>query len=170
MGALRTLLCLALLGFAVIVLVGPVLAILGVLLPFAIVGALAWVGFRFGRALTRRWRGQRARLVMVDVRPTPEHRPIVVSTVEEPRAAARSASRIGRMGATTMHVAAEMTCGAALGAALAILVDWQSGAGVEHAALGALIGSVVGFVVGGSRSRPALEDLDGDSRAATRAA
>ncbi|MFO0845394.1 MAG: hypothetical protein U0797_23925 [Gemmataceae bacterium] len=56
-----------------------------------------------------------------------------------------------------MHVAVEVGCGAAVGAALGVLVDWQGGAGPEHVLLGAAIGAVVGFVVGGSRPGDAAE-------------
>src|SRR4051794_39869829 len=64
---LRSLVYLALLGFAVTVLVGPAVAVAGALLPFALIGALAWGGYRFSRAALRRIWGERPGLVVQEV-------------------------------------------------------------------------------------------------------
>jgi hypothetical protein len=158
LGVLRSVICLALLGFAVTVLIGPVLAVVGFLLPFALIGALAWVCYRFGRGLIQRVvRRRRARLVLVDAPPAHVEEPVVLQTVAEDKVVPRPPSRLRSLARSSLHVAVEVCCGAALGAALAVVADWQTGAGIEHVALGAAIGAVVGFVVGGSRSQPAIE-------------
>ena len=58
---------------------------------------------------------------------------------------------------TAAYVGLEVGCGAALGAALSILADWQIGTGIEFPALGVAIGAVVGFVVGGTRPHSPAE-------------
>jgi hypothetical protein len=170
LGVLRSLVCLALIGVAVVVLIGPALAVVGVLLPFAVIGALAWGGYRFGRTMLCRVRGRRQRLVFVDVSPAPRPAPAVTRPVMDALPAPQSPSRLGRLARSATQILVEVGCGAALGAALAVVVDWQTVARVEHAALGAAIGAVVGFVVGGSRSQPALETPEANGKAATRAA
>jgi hypothetical protein len=170
LGVLRSLMGLALMGFAVTVLIGPVLAVLGVLLPFAMIGALAWVGFRVGRVLVRRIRGRRTRLVLVDSPPAPsvDHVDFRPAVGELP--IVRPPSRLRALTRSTLQVAVEVGCGAILGAALAVLMDWQSGSGIEHPTLGAIIGAVVGFVVGGSRSQPDAEGASSQGKTASEAA
>src|SRR5262245_49069327 len=56
LGMLRSLVFLALLGVGILVLAGPVLGILGIVLPFAIIGGMAWVAYRGVRSVRRRWR------------------------------------------------------------------------------------------------------------------
>jgi hypothetical protein len=170
LGALRSLVCLALLGFAVTVLIGPVLAVVGVLLPFALIGALAWVCYRFGRALVQRVFRRPARLVLIDAPPSPAPQPVVLQTVEEDLPAVRPPPRFRSLVRSSLHVFVEIGCGAALGAALAGVVYWQNGAGIEFVALGAAIGAVVGFVVGGSRSEPAIEGIHESAKASSQAA
>jgi hypothetical protein len=169
-GVVRSLVCLALLGVAVIVLTGPVLAVAGVLLPFAVIGALSWGGYRFGRSLLNRVRGRHEQLVIVDTRPQPRPSPAVVRPVMDALPVVRPPSRLRRLTRSAMYVLVEVGCGTALGAAMAVIVDWQTAARIEHAALGAAIGAVVGFVVGGSRPPSAREEADSNGKIASRAA
>jgi hypothetical protein len=141
---LRSFVLLSLLGVAVLVLIGPVLAIAGVLLPFALIGLLAWGAYHGVRALRNRIRAGRG-LPGFGRR---DARRVV---------ALQGAPRPGPWGAATaraLAICGEVTCGAAVGCGLALLAAWQQEVGFELAALGAVIGAVVGFVVGGSR--PAL--------------
>jgi hypothetical protein len=169
-GVVRSIVCLALLGIAVIVLTGPVLAVAGVLLPFAVIGALSWGGYRFGRTLLNRVRGRHEQLIVVKARPEPRPQPAVIRPVMDALPEVRPPSRLRRLTRSATYVLVEVGCGTALGAAMAVIVDWQSSANIEHAALGAAIGAVVGFVVGGSRPLPAREDTDGKDKIASRAA
>jgi hypothetical protein len=170
LGLLRSAVYLSLLGIAVIVLIGPALAVAGVLLPFALIGGLAWGAYRFSRTLVRRVRGDRSRCEVKEVAASPGPIPALFRPSWEERPASRRPGRLGSMVRTAMHVGFEVGCGAALGAALSILADWQTGSGIEHSALGAAIGAVVGFVVGGTRPRSAadrsLENEAGSSEAA----
>jgi hypothetical protein len=175
LGLLRSLVCLSLLGFAVTVLIGPAVAVVGTLLPFALIGGLVWGGYRGSRSLVRRLRtGRRVRLVVDEppAAPTPEPVPVPVafSPPAEERPAPRAPGRMRSLLRTAMHVAVEVGCGAAVGAALGVLVDWQNGVGPEHALLGAAIGAVVGFVVGGSRPGGAAEKVEDEPGTATQAA
>jgi hypothetical protein len=171
LGVLRSLFCLALLGLGVTVLIGPALAVLGVLLPFALIGALAWVCYRLGRALVRRvFRRRARRLVLVDVPPASEPEPVIFHAVAQDRPVVRPPSRLRSLVRTGTHVVIEVACGAALGASLAVLADWQNSAGIEHVALGAAIGAVVGFVVGESRSSTPTEGTDTNRSAVSSAA
>jgi hypothetical protein len=165
LGLLRSFAYLSLLGLAVVVLIGPVLAIAGVLLPFAVIGALAWGAYRLVRALGwRLWRRQR-RHVMLQKEPLPA---LVVE--ELPAEPASRPSRLRRATRTALNVLVEVTSGAALGFGLAVLAGWQAGILFEYAPLGAAIGAVVGFVVGGSRPFSAQEPVEEAPRAAPRAA
>jgi hypothetical protein len=182
LGVLRSLVCLTLIGVAVTVLIGPVLTIGGVLLPFVVIGALAWGGYRLSRAVVLRLSGRRERLVVIEERlipreqrpvPPPVQAPVVrpVMVMDAlPVSGSRPASRLRSLARTAMHVVIEVACGAALGAALAVVVDWQTVTRVEHAALGAAIGAVVGFVVGGSRVDSARDQADERGKTASRAA
>ena len=163
---LRSLVFLSLIGFAVLVLIGPVVAIAGAVVPFALIGGLAWGGYRVTGRMVRRLRGDRSRLVVKAV----DEVPVLYRPVVEERPARRRPSRIGSFAKTCVRIGVEMGCGAALGAVLGVLFDWQSGTGFEHAALGTAIGAVVGFVVGGyqpqSESERAKEQAGITSHAA----
>jgi hypothetical protein len=171
LGVLRSLVYLSLLGFAVTVLIGPAVAVAGTLLPFALIGGLAYGGYRLAALAVRRIRGERLPVVRVEeaapVRPEPV---LFCPEAEEPLAAKRQPGRMGRLARSAIHVGIEVGCGAALGAALCVLAEWQGGPGAAHPALGAAIGAVVGFVVGGSRPRDAAECADEGAEASCRAA
>src|SRR5262245_5121120 len=128
---LRSLVYLVLLGFAVIVLVGPAVAVAGALLPFALIGALAWGGYRFSRAALRRLRGNRPGLVVREGEAAAYVAPPLPHAVAE-RPSRRARGRSGSLARTVWYVAVEVCCGAALGAALCVLVNWQAGPGAGH--------------------------------------
>jgi hypothetical protein len=166
---LRSVVCLILLGVAVTFLFRPALIVAGVLLPFALVGALTWGAYRLCRGIVRRARRGRSRIGAVEevatvvpppTRPSSQEPPALAACevieerrepvdlparIEEPPAPRRLRS----MARTAFHVGVEVGCGAALGAALSVLADWQFGTGIEFPAMGVAIGAVVGFVVGG---------------------
>jgi hypothetical protein len=166
LGLLRSLASLSLLGLAVVVLIGPVLAIAGVLLPFAVIGALAWGAYRLVRWLGWRvWRGRRRHVVILPKEPE------LALVAEEPSAdPAPRPTRLRRGLRTALNVIFEVGCGAALGLGLALLAGWQTGVVLEYAPLGAVIGAVVGFVVGGSRPFSGQEAPEESARPAVRAA
>jgi hypothetical protein len=144
----RSLVLFSLLGLAVLVLIGPVLAIVGVLLPFALIGLLAWGGYRLLARLRRRiWarKGEREIVRVAELNPEP---PLEVVALETPAPAPAPRPRAWR---TVGYVLAEMVCGAAVGASLAVLAAWQQDSSFEFVPIGAGIGAVVGFVVGGAR-------------------
>ena len=155
---LRSVVCLSLLGVAVIVLIGPALAIAGVLLPFVLIGGLAWGAYRFTLELVRRMRGDESRFEVKEVAASCMSVPPRFRPLTEARTTSRQQGRFRSMMRTAIQVGIEVGCGAAIGAALCILVDWQTGTSIEHPALGATIGAVVGFVVGGTRPRNAAEN------------
>jgi hypothetical protein len=165
LGLLRSLASLSLLGLAVVVLIGPVLAIVGVLLPFAIIGALAWGVHRVVRNVTWRvWRRQRVHVLQ-------QKEPMDALVVEEvPAEPAPRPSQLRSAMRSAVHVLVEVVSGTALGLGLAMLAGWQMGMPFEYAPLGAAIGAVVGFVVGGSRPQGAQEAVEDGPRAAVRAA
>ena len=170
LGLLRSLVCLALLGLAVIVLIGPALAVTGALLPFALIGGLAWGAYRLTRRLARRLRGDRGRFDVKEAEASLDPIPALFRPSTEEQPAPRRSTRFGSMVRTAMRIGVEVGCGAALGAALSVLVDWQTGSGIEHPALGAAIGAVVGFVVGGTRLRSAADRSPENEGASSQAA
>jgi hypothetical protein len=143
---------LSLLGLAVLVLIGPALAVGGVLLPFALIGVLAWGVYRGGAALRRGFRGRRSRLAVVEA-PAPQ-----------------PPSRLASFTRRAAYLFFEVGCGAALGAGLAVLADWQTSASVEHVLTGAGIGAVVAFVVGGTRAERARDEAEEGPAPASQAA
>jgi hypothetical protein len=170
LGLLRTLVCLSLIGLAVTVLIGPVLAVLGVLLPFALIGGLAWGGYHAGCMLLRRLRGDRRPVVFKDEAPASTPLPMIDSRVAQGPAPVHPMRRLGALARTGLHLFVEVGCGAALGAGLAVLADWQSSASIERVLLGAGIGAIVAFVVGGSPPRRVPDGTEESLKAASQAA
>ena len=166
---LRSVVCLSLLGTAVIALIGPALAVAGTLLPFALVGGLTWGAYRLCLTLVRRIRERRARFEAVEVVAAPDPIPVVLRVPVE-RPASRRPSRFGPMLRASVYVGVEDGCGAVLGAALSILADWQLGTGIEFPAFGLFIGAVVGFVVGGMRPTSAAEGSQDEESSSAQAA
>ena len=167
---LRSVICLTLLGVGVMVFIGPALAVAGTLLPFVLTGALTWGVYRFTRTLIRRVRNGRQPIEVIDVAPAPTPAPAIFRPVVEEQPRRSRPRRFGAFMRTAMHIGVEVGCGAALGAALSVLVDWQTGAGIERPVLGAIIGAVVGFVVGGTRSQSAADRMRDEDASASQAA
>jgi hypothetical protein len=170
LAVLRSLAYLVLLGLAVTVLVGPAVAVAGALLPFALIGALAWGGYRSSRAALRRLRGERQGPVVHEGEAAPGVAPAPLPRAVAERPIRRARGRSGSLARTGWYVVVEVCCGAALGAALCVLANWQAGPGAGHPALGAAIGAVVGFVVGGSRPGAAPGHAEEGEAASSRAA
>jgi hypothetical protein len=163
---LRSLLYLSLLGFAVLLLSGPVLAVAGILLPFALIGGLTWAGYRVSHNLVRRLRGEQARPIFEEVKAIPSPAPVLYRPVVAERPAPRKPSRLASLLGSALRIGIETACGAILGAALGV-VAWQYGGGtVEFVLFGTAIGAVVGFVVGGSGTQNKAEAIE-DKRGAT---
>jgi hypothetical protein len=144
----------SLLGFAAVVLIGPALAVLGTLLPFALVGAGVWGAYRGVRVLVERRRTVRGadappRVVAVR-RVEPEARPrlpVPRPSLPDPEELRRQASRAWRLGL-------EVVCGALVGCLLGAAAMWQTPAGPECVVVGLLAGAAAGFVVGGGGREP----------------
>jgi hypothetical protein len=161
--ALRKLVWFTVLGFATVILIGPVLAVLGTVVPFALVGGLVWLAYQGVRRLVGRGRGQ--------------EKPALPEVLQGARREARRAFAQGiqkcsrwapaarcRLRAAGGWVAVrgraagrrllEILCGALVGA----LVSWLiTGAVDDYTALGALAGAALGFVAGGSKPQPARD-------------
>ena len=162
---LRSVVCLSLLGVAVVALSGPALAVAGTVLPFALVGGLTWGAYRLCRALVRRVFARRTRPAVVDGPASPDPIPVACRAPKEARP-----GRFGSMLRAAVYVGVEVGCGAALGAALSVLADWQIGTGIEFPAFGLFIGAVVGFVVGGMRPTCAAEGSRDEEASSVQAA
>jgi hypothetical protein len=143
------------LGAAVL---GVVVAIVAAVLPFVAIGAIAYGPF----VLVRRALGYpRPRTVLGMHRVIPEVRRVQPAPVEmafdrpEPTPPAR------RRRSVVARMAGEVLCGGLVGSVLGAVAvigtkgDWQTAALLDYSALGAGIGAVVGFVVGGPRPAPA---------------
>src|SRR5436190_14366869 len=129
------------LGLAAIVLVGPVLGIVGALLPFALIGLLVWGAYQGVLRLV----GRRPATPRFIDSPR-EVRPVVHAEPSRELPRRRRWARAGR-------VLLEMTCGALLGGLVAGAICWESAHVAETIATATLVGAVVGYVVGGSPGR-----------------
>jgi hypothetical protein len=136
---------------------GVVVAILALALPFVVIGGLAYAPYLLVRHL---FGNPKPRPTAEVRRVLPEIRPVRPATVEIPveRPAPRSERRAR---STVARVAAEVFCGALVGGVLGAVAlisasnDWRTGALLDYSALGAGVGAVVGFVVGGPRQSQA---------------
>ncbi len=143
-------LALALAGVAL----GLVATVVGVALPFVVIGGLAYGPY----LLARRLFGPQRRPVALKVPPVPAPRPARFEAAAERPASEPAAPR--RRGVVARTVA-EVFCGALVGGVLGTVAvvgamnDWQVSHVLDTAAIGAGIGAMVGFVVGGPRPAPA---------------
>jgi hypothetical protein len=113
-----------------IVVVTPVVGVAAALLPFALVGMIAWGGYRGVHVLARRRAARRkGPLVAVEAR------------IDRPRR-----QRLRHAG----RVALEVLGGAVVGALVAGGLTWDSPAFVETMLAGVAAGAVVGYLVGGA--------------------
>lgn len=175
-GVFRTLASLAILGVGVLVLAGPVLAIGGFLLPFAVVGGLAYGGYRLLRRVTganrvafrhkAEWAAREAQLRAVaaaqHAHEQARNLAARVARSEVPaRVATAARAKAGHVRSavgTAFRVLSEVACGAAVGTGLGLIAGSQTGAFGYHAAFGAAVGAVTGFVVGGPRTTIVREE------------
>jgi hypothetical protein len=171
-GVVGKMLHLALLGVAILfvgpialgigaALLGVVVAIVGVALPFVVIGGLGYGPY----LLVRRMFGPpRPRLALHVRRPLSELRRVPPEVRRaEPAAATFRSERVAvpeRRRSVVARVAGEVLCGALVGGVLGVVAlvgmagEWQTSTLIDYSALGAGIGAVVGFVVGGPRPVP----------------
>jgi hypothetical protein len=145
---------------------GVALSIVAAMLPFVLIGALAYgpyllVRHLFGHQPLRPARLEARKMPVPPQRVHPfvvepaVRRPIPVVPAVAPLPARR------RQTGVVARVLGEVFCGALVGGilgavtVLAPVSDWQVHNLVSYTALGASIGAVVGFVVGGPRPAPA---------------
>lgn len=138
---------LALLGIGVLF-VGPIaLGVVAVILPFVVIGAIAYLPYR----LARRWLGNKRNAPLE----APKLRPLTLA-VERPILAPAPAvppiERKPKPAGAVARMLGEVACGALVGGVLGMLAGYQSPELMNYASLGVGIGTVVGFVVGGPRT------------------
>jgi hypothetical protein len=137
---------------------GVVVAILALLLPFVVIGAIGYAPFLLVRHLFGKPKQQPTAEVR---RVLPEIRPIRPAAVEIPVERPAPPRPERRIRSTVARVTAEVFCGALVGGVLGAVAligasnDWRTGALLDYSVLGAGVGAVVGFVVGGPRQTPA---------------
>jgi hypothetical protein len=178
---------LTILGVMTVFLIGPVVTVIGAVLPFTLVGALVWGVWWGVRRLVRRIRLQdlRERIIDNDVLPAVARGagcavrqgvrqckllgPVVRERVrqglhhcQEFAPVFRERGQLmGRKAARFARTAARMVVEIACGAAVGGLVAWYTlGSGEQTAiATGALLGGALGFVIGGPKRKPAQEQI-----------
>jgi hypothetical protein len=155
---LRKLVCLAVIGFLVVVLIGPILALLGVLISFALIGLLVWLPIRtllYGKpfdwakvkAVSRKYGGAVfGRCHHVADQALAHGHPVL----EKVQAAGRFVALVFR----------ETVCGALVGALLAVLRVPEASFHIKLVLLGAGIGALVGAVVALACHSPARESAE----------
>lgn len=162
-GFLKGLLLLALMGFALIFLSGPVLALFSVLftifvvvfsllLPFLVIGLLVWLPIRFlfrGRqeAVRGFYRAGQG-WCRASVVPLQSGVHVCRRAYEAGRSAGRKGHDLGRL---LGGVIVEAVCGALVGVLMGAIASTQYRPAETPLALGALIGGSLGMVVGVSR-------------------
>jgi hypothetical protein len=184
---MRRVFWLTVIGVMTVFLIGPVVTILGAVLPFTLVGALVWGVWVGARRLVRKVRlcDLRERIIDNDLLPAVArgagravrqsvHQckilgPVVRERVrqglhhcQEFAPAFRERGRyMGRKAVHFTRTAARMVVEIACGAAVGGLVAWYAlGSGEQTAiATGALLGGALGFVIGGPKQKPAQEQV-----------
>src|SRR5262245_23341894 len=135
-------------GVLFLTLIGPVLGILGTLLPFAIIGALVWGADRGVRRLVVGKGDASPTVVPVEV----SNPPLVVSEVREERPRRGWLARTGR-------VVLEVLSGAVVAGAVAAAFSWGTPAAAETVVTAVLVGGAVGFLVGSPSKPDAANEL-----------
>lgn len=133
----------AMVGFMGIVLVGPVVGVVGALLPFAAVGLAVYGIYHGVRRLIVGKQEVPKELVLVPVEvkvPEPIVEPVLL------RDEVPTPGRLRRVG----RVIQEMFCGAVVAGAVAAAFCWQTPGMGETISVAVAAGAVVGFVVGGA--------------------
>ncbi len=136
--------------------VGLLAAVVATVLPFVVIGGIAYAPY----LLIRRMVGDQRRPAVPAV---PEARPPMPEARRvAPAPAAVSFERQAHLPAprrrgVVARIAAEVFCGALVGGVLGVMAagGWQSAEWLNYVGLGAGVGAVVGFVVGGPRPAPA---------------
>jgi hypothetical protein len=136
------------LGFLFVTLIGPVLGILGTLLPFAVIGGLVWGGYRVVRRVVV---GRR-------IEPRPEVVPVEVSPprVEVNEAVVDRPWR--RRFARTGKLLGEMAGGAIVAGGVAAVFCWGMPTAAETVITAVLAGAGIGFLVGCSSTPEAAAE------------
>ncbi len=155
---------LAFVGLAAIVLIGPVLAVLGVLLPFAVIG---WLACLAGYGLRQALRGHDARKELSSARDAvwaAGRRGRRLVTGGMPWLGARVTAcraRLHRAGeAVRGHAPAvtgalrETLCGGVVGAMLGLMANLQAPGPASFVLIGGLTGAAAGLGVGLLKRRP----------------
>jgi hypothetical protein len=148
---LRKIAVMALIGFLVLTLGGPALALLGVLLPFILVGFLVWFVVRaaiLGPLVVGRLIGRTVRRVAYTVIAVP---------LWLGRQVGSGLRLTGRMVAGAASILIPTAAGAVAGAALGALGGMQFHDADVRVPAGALIGASIGLVAVLWRSKPATQ-------------
>ena len=158
---------LAFVGLAVVMLIGPVLAVLGVLFAFAVIGWLACLGYYGlrhalgGRDFRQEWSSAREAVWTVGRR---GRRLVACGAPWFGARVTACRARLHRAGeAVKVHVPAiavvlvEALCGAVVGAMLGLMANLQAPGPNYFVLIGGLTGAAAGLGVGLLKRRPLTE-------------
>ena len=160
-GVLRRLAFFAILGFMVVILVGPVVAVisaffavavtlLSVFFPFALIGFAVWLPYTILQGRPVPWKQiydtGKGIVQFALIWPMQAGRKLWTGAVHLTRNAADRAYHYG-------HIVMEMIAGALLGGLIVTVVRWDHPGPYAEIALGAFIGLVVGTVIGTANRR-----------------
>jgi hypothetical protein len=152
-GLVRQLAILTLVGFLVVTLSGPVLALLGVFLPFALIGAGVWVLFKAVTLGPRVAFGLATGLI----------RGIVQAVLFIPRqlfgAAGIVLTKTGSAARLVGGALAPLVIGAVVGGVLGAVGGVQNNDPEIRIPLGLALGAGVGVLIAATRTRPAREQV-----------
>lgn len=162
---------LAFVGLAVITLIGPVLAVLGVLLPFAVIGwlaCLAYLGVR--QALGGRDLRKELTAAREAARAAGRRGRGLVSGLGARLTACRArlhraSEAVRRCAPAVTGVLRETLCGAVVGAMLGLMVNFQASGPNYFVLIGGLSGAVAGLGLGLLKRRPLPEPRPSSWRA-----
>jgi hypothetical protein len=173
---LRSLCWFTALGFLTLALIGPTMAVVGTLLPFALIGALVWTGWRMAKRLVGRLRGKvpqdlaalnvlpqvgrgAQKVLQQGIQQCKTLGPVVCQHVQDAgekvvRGGRAVGYRLVERGRAIGHRLVEAFYGGLTGALLA----WAAvGAADETMGVGAAVGAVAGFLISRPKRQPAGE-------------
>ena len=152
-GLVRQLAILTLVGFLVVTLAGPVLALAGVLLPFALVGAAVWVFFKAVTLGPRVAFGLAGKLL----------RGIFQAVIFIPRKLFGAAGIVLTKTGSAVRIAGGALAPIVIGAVIGGVLGGVGGAQHHDAELripvGLALGAGIGLLVSATRSKPAREQI-----------